>query len=315
MKNYLSFTLLLVIILAYSCKTNKDKSADDKSVKFPEELVSFSPSKHNPVFQGTHAETWDKDIRERGYILYEDGLYRMWYTGYNDSLSELRYLGYATSNNGIDWERHSDKPLVENNWIEDMHVIKHNGLYYMMAEGRNDITHLLTSKDGVEWYEKGDIKILKTNGEPIDEGPYGTPTIWIEDGVNYLFYERNDLAIWLAKSEDFMEWTNVQDDPVLERGPEEYDKGAVAANQILKYNGRYYMYYHASTSSDWMDPNAQALWSSNIAVSSNLLDWEKYDQNPIVEGDHSSPIVVYDEKKKEYILYTMHDIVWRYNPQ
>ena len=196
-----------------------------------------------------------------------------------------------------------------------MHVIKHNGLYYMMAEGRNDITHLLTSKDGVEWYEKGDIKILKTNGEPIDEGPYGTPTIWIEDGVNYLFYERNDLAIWLAKSEDFMEWTNVQDDPVLERGPEEYDKGAVAANQILKYNGRYYMYYHASTSSDWMDPNAQAVWSSNVAVSSNLIDWEKYDQNPIVDGDHSSPIVVFDEKTKEYILYTMHDIVWRYNPQ
>ena len=47
-----------------------------------------------------------------------------------------------------------------------------------------------------------------------------------------------------------------------------------------------------------------------MAVSSDLVHWEKYPGNPIVEGDHSSPILVPDRDK--YRLYTMHDQVWIY---
>lgn len=312
MKKYIKYVLGVVVagFMGYSCKT--DNRGSDKVAS---EMVNFSPIQNNPVFSGTNSDTWDKHIRERGFILNESGLYRMWYTGYNDSLSEVRYLGYATSTDGINWERYANNPLLENNWIEDMHVVKHNEKYLMMAEGRNDIAHLLTSDDGIRWNKEGDLVILKTTGEPIEKGPYGTPTLWIEDDKYFLFYERNDLAIWLAQSTNLIEWTNVQDDPVLERGPEEYDKGAVAVNQIIKHEGKYYMYYHASTSTDWMDPDAHALWSSNVAVSGNLVDWKKYQGNPIVEGDHSSPILVLDDKLNQYVLYTMHDQVFRYNPE
>ncbi len=305
--------LLLFLIIGIGCKNNQAKLTNAMSNEdFPSAMVHFSALPANPVFQGTNEETWDKNLRERGYILYEDGKYKMWYTGYNDNISGQRYLGYAISSDGVNWKRYSKQPIVPEKWIEDVHVTKYNDLYYMMSEGKGDITHMLTSKDGISWTEHGNLAILKVNGEPISSGPFGTPTIWIEGNKKYLFYERDDLGIWLATSEDFKTWTNVQDDPVLKLGQKSYDSGAVAANQIVKYRNKYYMFYHGSSNSDWMNPEVMALWNSNVAMSTDLVNWTKYPNNPIVEGDHSSPILVFDGN--EYNLFTMHDKVWRYNP-
>ena len=46
-------------------------------------LVAWTPIPENPVFAGTGRDTWDRKIRERGYILVsDDGTYHLWYTGY-----------------------------------------------------------------------------------------------------------------------------------------------------------------------------------------------------------------------------------------
>jgi sucrose-6-phosphate hydrolase SacC (GH32 family) len=302
-------TMLVLVLSMADCKTKQKPSGrTEDGVKFAPSMVEFTPYKANPVFQGTGTDTWDKKIRERGFILKEDGEYKMWYTGYAQD-SEPKYLGYATSDDGIHWSRYSDEPVFKGKWTEDMFVFKDGGKYYMYAEGENDVAHLLTSADGISWQEQGDLVILETSGEPIP-GPYGTPAVWIEDGIWYLFYERNDLGIWLATSEDKMTWKNIQDEPVVKMGPEAYDEGAVAANQVLKFEGKYYLYYHGSSNPDWADPNANALWTSNVAVSGDLINWKKYPENPIVEGDHSSPILVFDGRKNR--LYTMHDKVWLY---
>ena len=71
--------------------------------EFPNALVEFVPYKANPIFKGTGTNTWDKQIRERGYIIFEKGIYKMWYTGYNGDDTVTKYLGYATSKDGIHW--------------------------------------------------------------------------------------------------------------------------------------------------------------------------------------------------------------------
>ncbi|MEX0361289.1 MAG: hypothetical protein AB3N10_09950, partial [Allomuricauda sp.] len=222
------------------------------------------------------------------------------------------FLGLALSNDGIIWDRYQDGAILADEWVEDMFVLKHEGLYYMFAEGMHDVAKYLVSPDGITWTPKGKLTVLKTDGTPLDEGPYGTPTVWVENGEKYLFYERNDLGVWLAKSEDFKTWTNVQDEPILQIGPGEYDEAAVAANQIVKYEDNYYMFYHGSNNPDWAKTGVTALWTSNVAMSKDLIHWVKYPNNPIVDGDHSSNIVVFNGK--EYILYTTHDKVWRYDP-
>jgi beta-1,2-mannobiose phosphorylase / 1,2-beta-oligomannan phosphorylase len=162
--------------------------------KWPTELVQFSPYKTNPVFSPAKGQ-WDAKIRERGWILREDGQYKLWYTGYDGSKDGIRRLGYATSPDGIAWTRHPKNPLLKEVWVEDMMIVKHDGKYYMFAEGREDRAHMLTSDNGLDWKPAGQLNIRLKNGKPIPDGPFGTPTVWRENDRWHLFYERNDLGI------------------------------------------------------------------------------------------------------------------------
>ena len=264
---------------------------------FPSELVNFKAYAENPVFTGTNLDTWDKQIRERGFILKEGPNYHLWFTGYSPA-SPTKFLGYASSKDGIHWNRFSKETIHPGQWVEDMCVVKSGKTYYMFAEGEGDIAHMLVSKDRVHWQEKGNLDIRNVNGTPIRKGAYGTPTVLKAKGIWHLFYERDDLGIWLATSKDLKTWTNVQDEPVIKMGPDTYDLFAVAMNQVIRYKGLYYGYYHASAFKDWHE------WSTNIAVSSDLIHWKKYEKNPIIGNNQSSGIVLKDGKG--FRLYTMH---------
>ena len=111
---------------------------------FPTELTQFTPYAANPVFSGTGTDSWDQKIRERGYILRENGLYHLLYTGYREGAGQTRSLGYATSTNGLNWTRYKRNPIHQSSWVEDMSVIKSGNTYFMFAEGRDDTAHLLT---------------------------------------------------------------------------------------------------------------------------------------------------------------------------
>jgi len=205
--------------LAFLAMPRFGAAADEE---FPAELVDFVPHQDNPVFAGTGKDTWDRTIRERGYLLREGDTYHLWYTGYNHNRSDTRYrhtmsLGYATSPDGLHWIRHPDNPVFDKSW------------------------------------------------------------------------------------------TNVQDDPVIAMGPEPYDKHAVAVNQIVKHGDRYYAYYHACGHKPWRD------WTTNVAVSTDLVHWKKYPKNPIVSGDKSSGSLVHDGER--YRLYTTHPDVRVYSPR
>jgi beta-1,2-mannobiose phosphorylase / 1,2-beta-oligomannan phosphorylase len=300
----ISLYLLLVLSWVACVKNTAPKTTDNNTLDsafYPSEILEFTPDKRNPVFTGTGTNTWDEKIRERGYILYEEGEYRMWYTGFRDKDDTEMHLGYATSQDGLSWKRYEKNPIYDAAWVEDIMVVKDDGTYYMFAEGKNDIAHLLTSTDRIHWTEQGNLDIRYVNGEPLTKGAYGTPTAWKENGTWYLFYERGDLGIWLATSTDLKIWKNIQDEPVIQIGPEAYDKYGVAVNQIIKLKGKYYAYYHATAYEDWHE------WSSCVAISDDLIHWTKYKNNPIMKENKSSPILVYDGT--QYRLYTMHDKV------
>ncbi len=281
----------LVVLVGLTATSARGQAA-------PWEFVRWEGVKENPVFQGTGADTWDKKIRERGFILVEDGVYHLWYTGYNEDRSPLRMLGHATSPDGVRWARDAANPIFGKVWTEDMMVVKHDGKYVMFAEGKDDIAHQLEADDPVHWTEIGPLDIRQVDGKPIAPGPRGTPAVWIEKGLWYLYYERRDQGVWLATSKDRRVWTNVSDAPVLAMGPEAYDLHAIAVNQIVKRGDFYYAFYHANAHMPWKD------WSSNVARSKDLVHWEKYPGNPIVKDNCSSPIVVAAPDGDR--LYTMH---------
>ncbi len=281
-------------------------AAAQGNVKWPPELVTFVPYDKNPIFTAGPKGAWDEKIRERGWIMKDGDLWKMYYSGYRAEGDKTIKLGYAISKDGIQWERDPKNPIYTKHWTEDMMVVKHEGKYYMFAEGYLDRAHMLVSNNGLDWTEVGKLDVRLKNGEKIPEGPYGTPTAWFEDGAWNLFYEREDKGVWLATSKDMKVWTNVQDEPVMKPGPAEHDKDLIALNQIIKHKGRYYAYYHGSAKTG---PKAK-LWSTCVATSTDLRNWEKYPGNPLqpAEQNKSSGIVVHDGKS--FRLYTMHPAVY-----
>lgn len=275
---------------------------------FPEALTHFEPDAKNPIFTAQGPGHWDVKIRERGWILRDGEKWHLWYTGYDGTREGLKMLGYATSNDGLTWSRvTTDQPLYREHWVEDMCVIKQGDTFQMFAEGFLDRAQRLSSQDGLTWTRHGLLDVRLANGEPIPEGPYGTPTAWLENDVWHLFYERRDAGVWLAKSTDLKVWTNVQDDPVLVPGPDDYDKDLIAMNQVFRYGDRYYAVLHGTKKSgDAKIPNQ---WTTNLATSTDLLHWEKSPQNPLrpVQENKSSGQIFPDGDR--FRLYTTHDKV------
>lgn len=275
---------------------------------FPPEMVRFTAYPKNPLFEAAGPGHWDQNIRERGWIMKEGDEYHLWYTGYVPPESNEKHLGYATSKDGLLWTRYPGNPIHTEGWVEDVMVVKEGDTYYMFAEGRGDQAHMLSSTDRIHWTRQGTLDIRKANGEPIAPGPFGTPSVLRENGRWYLFYERNDEAVWIAASDDLKTWKNVQDEPVIRCGPEPYDRNMIAVNQVVKYQGCYYAYYHAIC-----PENGHGRWSMNVAASTDLLHWKKYPGNPIVPPDHSSGILVPDGAG--FRLYCLHPSMALYLPE
>lgn len=297
-------TTTLSLLLFLLASTAQVRSADDE---FPPELTKFVAGSRNPLFQGAGEGHWDVKIRERGWILHEGNQWKMWYTGYDGTRPGKKMLGYATSPDGFVWTRDPNNPIYSERWVEDVCIIPVNGTYYMFAEGEEDRAQLLTSRDGIHWEHQGRIDIRLANGEPIPDGPYGTPTAWYEKGQWNLFYERKDQAIWLARSTDLKVFTNVKDEPVINIGPDAYDRDQVAMNQIVFHKGRYYTVYHGTKNSN--DPKIPNQWCTCLAVSTDLIHWEKYPGNPLlpIADNKSSGLLIQDGTS--YRLYTMHNEV------
>jgi len=291
-----AIAFVLAVLAAGACTSRPPGPA---ATVFPKELTDWVPYEGNPLFAGTGTDTWDREIRERGFILREGDTWKLWYTGYDSTKADTKSLGYATSPDGIAWTRDAGNPVYDATWTEDVGVVKREGSYFMFAEGKGDIAHLLTSKDGVRWDDHGRLDVRTRSGEPLSPGPYGTPTVWVEDGTWYLFYERDDKGIWLATSTDREVWRNVQDEPVIALGPAAYDRHAVALNQVVRFQGRYYGVYHANADPEWKGP-----WTTCLAASDDLVHWEKYEDNPVIPSDDSSGILVDDGTRMR--LYTMH---------
>jgi hypothetical protein len=104
---------------------------------------------------------WDSLSVGRPSVLYTDGVFRMWYDGRKDlppnapdskapkSSTSQRRIGYATSRDGIHWERHGSNPIYDND-AGGVHVLPIGGHFAMLIEGRLG-TGAATSRDGIHW--------------------------------------------------------------------------------------------------------------------------------------------------------------------
>lgn len=295
------YPIALLLLIGGRPDVLADDSGTDDQIQVPAILTKWTGVAVNPVFTGRPGQ-WDALIRERGWIMRDGDLWRLWYTGYDpEQQPRINRLGYATSSDGIYWRRHSDEPLIRDLWVEDMMVVKDGDRWLMFAEGRDDQAQLLDSVDGVNWKLVGRLDVRLTDGTPIPPGPFGTPTVIKKDGLWHLFYERRDAGIWLATSDDLKTWTNVSDAPLIVPGPADHDSVMIAMNQIVEVDGVFVAVMHGTGT-----PQKPREWCTTLAVSRDLRHWSRYSGNPIlpVPENKSSGQFVFDGQ--QFRLYTMH---------
>ena len=197
-----------------------------------------------PVLQGTSGK-WDRfGVATPSVIRNSDGTYRMWYTGIEtdyDSLLDIldaediddvesallasinMAIGYATSTDGVDWNKYGDAPVLQKGsgdaWDK-----------YCVATP----TVIRNSDSNYElWYSGG-----KT-----------APNLLLDflRGVNNLettIITGTNLAIGHAISGNGINWTKDSDNPILSKGTgDAWDKYGIFSPTVLQIGRTYHMWY------------------------------------------------------------------------
>ncbi|MBC8232168.1 T9SS type A sorting domain-containing protein [bacterium] len=236
----------------------------------------------NPVLDLGAPGEWDAYNVYAPSVLYEDGIYKMWYSGYNGS---NRRIGYATSPDGITWTRYADNPVLDlgapGEWdaynVSIPSVLYEDGIYkmwYSGYDGSNWHIGYATSPDGITWTKHEDNPVLDL-GEPgeWDDNNVCCPSVLYEDGTYKMWYSGYDGSkerIGYAVSPDGITWTKYTDNPVLDLGePGEWDDDRVVTPSVLYEDGTYKMWYAGNS-------------RTGYATSSDGITWTKHEDNPVL---------------------------------
>jgi predicted GH43/DUF377 family glycosyl hydrolase len=215
------------------------------------------------IVLGPNAATdWEKDIN-RPAVVKRDGAYHMWYTGQAQGRS---WIGYATSPDGREWKRISDKPVLspdqpwENVAVMCPHVLweEKQRLYRMWySAGQQYEPNAIgyaTSPDGVNWTKhKGNPLFAADRSNKWEQHKVTACQVIAAGEWHTMFYigfrDENRAQIGLARSRDgITNWQRHPDNPIIFPTEGDWDTDAcykpfaifdsASDRWLLWYNGR-----------------------------------------------------------------------------
>jgi uncharacterized repeat protein (TIGR01451 family) len=181
--------------------------------------MNWTKEAANPVL--SPGQSWEVEGVRAGSVIYDGGLYKMWYTGYDSGW--VGRIGYATSPDGVAWTKHGSNPVLDvgasGSWEDDEvsgpTVIKEGGTYHMWYTGYDGMTSRIghaTSSNGTNWTKDPANPVLDI-GPPGDWDWLGvySPNV-VKVGAEYnLWYSGGTLPqAWqtgYALSSDGSDWT------------------------------------------------------------------------------------------------------------
>jgi predicted GH43/DUF377 family glycosyl hydrolase len=176
----------------------------------------------NPVLDRGPAD-WEVSGEQGPFVMFHEGLYKMWYEG---SDGNLRQLGYATSPDGLNWTKYAGNPVLKNGTNGfDQDVAGHGSilfedstykLWYHAIGDQGAVIAYATSPDGINWTKEGPVLLPDPLGWD-DGGLWGPTVIKVVDDY-WMWYSAGsssyDTSIGFASSTDGTTWTRSAD-PVI----------------------------------------------------------------------------------------------------
>ena len=247
------------------------------------------PFEGNPVLDVGAEGDWDADtIMMPTVAPFQDG-YLMLYGGRGDDYR----IGAATSDDGVDWTRLDDDPVMDagfagdwtNEAVNSPSVLAGaSGLqsWYQGSDGHGIAIGMATSDDGEVWAPMGEAAVFEPGSpDDWDHSSVGHPAVLQRDGVYEMWYASGSLQIGHAISADGQTWTRYCQNPVfLPLGFETWEGGATKSPEVLFLDGTYHLFFSAG------GPES---WQVGHAASVDGLRWARTSDSPVLprgdEGD------------------------------
>jgi hypothetical protein len=212
-------------------------------------------TKHGVVLDIGPPGSFDDEYASFPSVLKNDqGTYEMWYTAQSSTSFGWKFA-YATSNDGIYWQKHGLVFYIEGWGVAHSDVLLDENGVYRMYYSFYDLSHWrigqATSSDGMHWNDYGTVVDVDPPGGPEDVHIY-YPTVFKESGGTYVMYygaydgNPNEYAnTHFATSLDGMGSSWSKQGMVLSHGEEgEYDDSyAIAADLLIRPNGQHELFY------------------------------------------------------------------------
>ena len=206
----------------------------------------------NPVLSPTSG-SWDATTTQPGAILKDNGIYKLYYFGY-DNQYDSWHIGLATSSNGINWTKLQNPVLYAGvGWeyqIAVSSVLKVENTYYMYYLGRNSGQSkigLATSSDGINWTRYPGNPILQKDANWEGSG-VSYPSVIYENNIFKMVYMNVNgftSAFGMATSTDGINWTKSASNPFFtdQQTSNNWADVDIAYPNFIKVNNEYRIYY------------------------------------------------------------------------
>ncbi len=167
--------------------------------------INWTKHAGNPVLPKGNPGDFDMVWAYVNTVLFENGVYKMWYTGFNGSTAGI---GYATSTDGITWLKHPGNPVIAGGGpgtgsllnVQNPCVIHTDAGYGMWFNGNGSDpdfhVYYASSADGIAW-TCFPVPVL-TTGDPgsFDQDWAWHPNVIFDDGVYRMWYSGYNGTEW-----------------------------------------------------------------------------------------------------------------------
>jgi parallel beta-helix repeat protein len=286
----------------------------------------------------SNTTTWDTAGIVEPYVIYDAGLYKMWYTAQSEPQYWPPYwvlrwvIAYAESNDGIVWVNKTvchDTGGPSYYYTGSPWVLKESGVYRMWhmdsyewvaGDWSTYIAHM-TSADGVTWpgfMSADDTKVMSALGQTEPQGDGNS--VWLgcvlyEPSTGYTMYyavadhygtgQYGPSKIWRATSNDGIAWSNRQ--LSLPYIPGTWEGNIEHPSVVREDDGTFTMFYGAYTQRTWCGDTI------GMAESVDGLNWVNRTQllKPSDLGSNitgvSTPFHFRDLDGKRYLYFSYYD--------
>jgi predicted GH43/DUF377 family glycosyl hydrolase len=224
----------------------------------------------DPVFTRGEAGKFDEGTVAGASVLFDEGVYKMWYFGTRSDFTNNWRIGYATSPDGVNWTRQNDGNAVldlgaagewDDAYVGHFTVIRDDSQLKMWyrgtrSPGASGSIGLATSTDGVTWTKYPENPVLTGTPGTWDATVVNHPNVILNNSTYEMWYggqgNTGVYNVGYATSSDGVNWTKSASNPVMTVGSTaSFDSHGLLKPSVIFENDTYKMWYTGNRSTIW----------------------------------------------------------------